>query len=147
MPAKIRPIHPDFQELLSMKSKELIKLYKDARAFLLEMNPDAVELVYHTHALTSVYSLSDKLGDAYCMLPIYTAHVNLGFNQGSQLPDPGRLLTGTGTLIRHIDINEPSDYRNDRVMKLVNEAIMFAQSNQKKPSSVQGITISKIKLK
>lgn len=60
---------------------------------------ESVELNYHTHALTSVYSVSKKLGDAFYMIPIYTNHLNLGFNKGTLLNDTSKLLRGTGKLI------------------------------------------------
>ena len=77
-----RPIHPDYQYFLDLKDQELIDLFKDLRAYILELYPDCNELLYHTHALTSVFSISEKLSDAFCMLPIYTNHMNLGFNKG-----------------------------------------------------------------
>lgn len=144
---KLRPIHPDFLFLLDFKEKEVIELFKDVRAFILEIYPDSNELLYHTHALTAVFSISDKLSDAFCMLPIYTNHVNLGFNKGTLLKDPNKLLTGTGNLIRHIDINKSSDYRNPKVKALVKEAIDFAIKDMDKPSKSAGMTISKIKKK
>jgi hypothetical protein len=140
-----RPIHPDFRFHLEHKEQPLIELFRDLRDFILALHPDANELLYHTHALTAVFSLSDKLGDAYCMLPIYTAHVNLGFNKGTLLDDPHQLLTGTGTLIRHIPVNTPADYRNPQVEALVRSAIAQAQADMAKPSKVLGKTISKIK--
>ena len=112
--AEIKPIHPDFQHLLDFKNQELIDLFSDLRTFILELHPDSNELLYHTHALTAVFSISEKLGDAYCMIPIYNNHLNLGFNKGTLLEDPDNLLTGTGNLIRHIPIKEKSDYRNDK---------------------------------
>jgi hypothetical protein len=139
-----RPIHPDFLAHLQHKDAKLIELFVDAREFLLEIHPEANELLYRTHALTAVFSLSEKLGDAYCMLPIYTNHFNLGFNRGTQLPDPHKLLTGTGNLIRHIDVSVPADYRNERVRDLVRSAIDFAKSDMDKPSKAVGRTISKI---
>jgi hypothetical protein len=140
-----RPIHPDFLHLLELKDQPLIDLYTDLRSFLLELHPDANELLYHTHALTSVYSISEKLGDAYCMIPIYTAHLNLGFNKGTLLKDPHKLLQGTGNLIRHIPIAKPGDYRNAKVMGLVKEAIAFAVADMDAPTKITGRTISKIK--
>lgn len=144
MPA-IRPIHPDFQFLLDLKSGPLIGLFKDARAFILELYPDSIELVYHTHALTSVFSTSEKLADAFCMLSIYSNHFNLGFNKGTLLKDPHKLLTGTGNLIRHIDITSKTDYRNPKVKALVNEAVAFSLKDREKTPKQMGITISKIK--
>lgn len=144
---KSRPIHPDFQFLLDFKVQEVIDLFKDLRAYILELYPDSNELLYHTHALTSVFSISDKLSDAFCMLPIYTNHLNLGFNKGTRLEDPNKLLTGTGNLIRHIDVKKPSDYRNPEATALIKEAIEFAIKDMDKPTKSIGKTISKINKK
>jgi len=142
-----RPIHPDFQFLLDFKEQNVIDLFKDLREYILELYPDNNELLYHTHALTAVFSVSDKLSDAFCMLPIYTNHLNLGFNKGTLLKDPDKLLTGTGNLIRHLDIKQPKDYRNPKVKALVKEAVAFAVKDMDKPSKSVGKTISKIKKK
>lgn len=142
-----RPIHPDFQYLLEFKDLEIIDLFTDLREYILELYPDSNELVYHTHALTAVFSISDKLSDAFCMLPIYSNHLNLGFNKGTLLKDPYKLLTGTGSLIRHIDVKKPTDYRNTKVKALIKEAIDFAIKDMDKPTKSIGKTISKIKRK
>lgn len=119
----------------------------DLRQYILQLCPGSIELLYHTHALTAVFSVSDKLGDAFCMLPVYTNHLNLGFNKGTLLKDPRRLLTGTGNLIRHIDISSPEDYRNAGVKALILEACQFAKNDMDRPSAIKGATISKIKRK
>ena len=142
---KLRKIHPDFLFLLEMKEQKLINLFKDLREYILEIHPDSNEMLYHTHALTTVFSISDKLGDAFCMLPIYTNHVNLGFNKGTLLKDPHQLLTGTGNLIRHIPVENPKDYRNKKVKDLIKSAVQLAIDEMDKPSSVKGKVISKIK--
>jgi len=140
-----RPIHPDFRLLLDLKSKAVIDLFTDLRQYILELCPEANELLYHTHALTAVFSLSEKLSDAFCMLPIYTGHLNLGFNKGTLLHDPHGLLTGTGNLIRHIDVAQNADYRNAKVKALILEAIQQARKDMEKPSKATGKTISKIR--
>ncbi|CAN1543925.1 Domain of unknown function DUF1801 [Flavobacteriaceae bacterium] len=142
-----RPIHPDFQFLLNYKDQEVIELFSDLRQYILDLYPDSNELIYHTHALTAVFSISEKLSDAFCMLPIYTNHLNLGFNKGTLLKDPNKLLTGTGNLIRHIDVKKTSDYRNPKVKALINAAIDFAIKDMDKPTKSIGATISKIKKK
>ncbi len=142
-----RPIHPDFQFLLDFKDNELIELFTDLRNYIIELHPDCNELLYHTHALTSVFCVSEKLADAFCMLPIYTNHLNLGFNKGTRLKDPNKLLTGTGNLIRHIAIKSKSDYRNPKVKALIKEAYDLAIKEMDKPATSVGKTISKIKSK
>ena len=141
----LRKIHPDFMRFLKFKDKPLILLYKDLRNYILEMSPECNELLYHTHALTSLYSVSEKMGDAFCMIPIYTAHLNLGFNKGALLDDPDQLLQGTGKLIRHIPIKSSTDFRNKNVKSLIKNAIEFAVSDISKPPKTTSQTISKIK--
>jgi hypothetical protein len=77
---KTRPIHPDFLELLQLKEQGLIDLFTGLRSFIIKLYPQCNELLYHTHALTAVFSVSDKLAGAFCMIPVYTSHLNLGFN-------------------------------------------------------------------
>lgn len=141
-----RPIHTDFRFLLDLKQKSLIDLYSGLREFILDLYPEANEILYHTHALTSVYSVSEKLTDAYCMIPIYANHLNLGFNKGTLLNDPYNLLKGTGNLIRHIPIESDTDYNNKKVKGLIKTAIQFAIKDMDNPSKIKCKTISKIKL-
>lgn len=142
---KLRDVHTDFQFYLDLKDKELISLFMDLRKYILELYPDCNELLYQTHALTAVFSVSDKLSDAFCMIPIYSNHLNLGFNKGTRLKDPHALLSGTGKLIRHIDVKKKSDYRNNKTKALIQEAIEFAINDMDTPSLHKGKTISKIK--
>lgn len=45
------------------------------------------------------------LGDAaFGYVNVFTSHVNVGFFQGSALPDPARLLQGSGKFMRHVKL-------------------------------------------
>ncbi len=45
------------------------------------------------------------LGDApFGYVNVFTAHVNVGFFHGASLPDPTRLLQGTGRFMRHVKL-------------------------------------------
>lgn len=140
----VRPIHADFLRLLERKEAPLVELYIAVRDMVLARQPEANELLYHTHALTSVYSISDKLGDAYCMIPIYTGHLHLGFNKGTLLKDPKQLLQGTGKLIRHIPITSINDLKDRAIPALVDKAAAFALADMERPTKVKGHTINKI---
>ncbi|WP_411767295.1 DUF1801 domain-containing protein [Winogradskyella sp. A3E31] len=143
--SETRELHPDFLRHLKYKEQALIDLYLELRSFILSIHPNSNELLYHTHALTSLYSVSEKMSDAFCMIPIYTNHFNLGFNKGALLNDPNNLLQGTGKLIRHIPINSTEDFQDKKVKGLLENAIALAieDSNAKKLN--EGLTISKIK--
>ncbi|MCC1484641.1 DUF1801 domain-containing protein [Winogradskyella immobilis] len=140
-----KDVHPHFLNVLKYKDQELIDLYIELRTFVLSHYPMSTELLYHTHALTSVYSLSEKLGDSFCMIPIYTSHLNLGFNKGALLSDPKQLLKGTGKLIRHIPITSVEDFKNNSVKALIKEAIELAQSESKSSQNQSFKVVSKIK--
>ncbi|MBC7936470.1 MAG: DUF1801 domain-containing protein [Rhizobacter sp.] len=143
--AKLNVIHPDFLFFLGLKEPQVIELFKDLREYILNIYPNCNELLYHTHALTTVFSISDKLSEAFCMIPIYTNHMNLGFNKGTLLHDPHQLLKGTGNLIRHIPVSKETDYRNKKVTDLVKVAIQLAIKDMDKPTKLTGTIISKIK--
>ena len=41
---------------------------------------------------------------AFAYVAAFTAHVNVGFFHGADLPDPARLLTGSGKRMRHVKL-------------------------------------------
>ena len=139
------PINSDFLYYLKDKDQALIELFTALRSFIWKLHPEANELLYHTHALTAVFTVSEKLSDGFCHIPIYTEHLNLGFNKGSLLDDPHNLLEGTGKWIRHIPVRSEADFRQNGVEELVQAAIALAQEDQTKPGKKQGQSISKIK--
>jgi hypothetical protein len=45
------------------------------------------------------------LGDVpFAYVNVFTSHVNVGFFHGAALPDPARLLQGTGKFMRHVKL-------------------------------------------
>ena len=140
-----REIHPDFLKHLKHKEQVLIDLYINLRDYILNIHPKSNELLYHTHALTSLYSVSEKMGDAFCMIPIYNNHLNLGFNKGTLLNDPQKLLQGTGKWIRHIPIENETEFNNQDIKDLINRAHELAMKDSNAKKLNQGLAISKIK--
>ena len=143
--SKTRELHPDFIKYLEIKEQSLIDLYVELRTYILGIQPNSNELLYHTHALTSLYSVSEKMSDAFCMIPIYSNHLNLGFNKGTLLKDPQNLLQGTGKWIRHIPIKSENDFKNQSVQELIIQAYELAHEDSTAKKLNQGLTISKIK--
>ncbi len=48
-------------------------------------------------------------------LTLSTSHVNVGFFHGATLPDPARLLQGTGKFMRHVKLR-PGIATNDEAL-------------------------------
>src|ERR1700676_4033666 len=45
------------------------------------------------------------LGDVpFAYVNVFTSHVNVGFFRGASLPDPARLLEGSGKFMRHVKL-------------------------------------------
>ena len=143
--ATSRELPDDFLYFLKRKDPALVDTFIDLRSYVISIYPESNELLYHTHALTAVYSVSDKLAEGFCHIPIYTEHLNLGFNKGTLVDDPQHLLQGTGKLIRHIPINSRQDYRNEDVRNLIINAVEFEMEDLDDESRIIGQTISKIK--
>lgn len=62
------------------------------------------------------------LGDAALgYVNVFTSHVNVGFFQGASLPDPARLLQGTGELMRHVKV-KPGTSETDAALSRLIEA-------------------------
>ena len=63
------------------------------------------------------------LGDApFGYVNVFTGHVNVGFFHGAALPDPGRLLQGTGKFMRHVKLRPETTTDAAALRKLINLA-------------------------
>jgi hypothetical protein len=63
------------------------------------------------------------LGDApFGYVNVFTSHVNVGFFQGASLPDPARLLQGTGKFMRHVKLRPGTTANAAALGKLIHTA-------------------------
>ena len=60
------------------------------------------------------------LGDApFGYVNVFTSHVNVGFFHGAGLPDPARLLQGTGKRMRHVKLRPGTAIDTASLRKLI----------------------------
>lgn len=79
------------------------------RKRVLAVMPAAHETVWDAiNAVSLAYSDTER-GTGVCHVATYSKHVNLGFNEGALMPDPLRLLVGTGKHIRHVTFTQWPD--------------------------------------
>jgi hypothetical protein len=63
------------------------------------------------------------LGDApFGYVNVFTSHVNVGFFHGAALPDPARLLQGTGKFMRHVKLKPGTSLNAAALSKLIDLA-------------------------
>ena len=79
-----------------------------------------------------------------CCFMVGKEHATFAFMRGAKLPDPEKLLEGTGKGVRHLKLRDVSDVRKPGVKKLVLEA---AKLNSKNPPSGKMVGMQKRKSK
>jgi hypothetical protein len=63
------------------------------------------------------------LGDVpFGYVNVFTSHVNVGFFQGASLPDPTRMLQGTGKFMRHVKLRPGTPANAEALSNLIGEA-------------------------
>jgi hypothetical protein len=115
------------QQLDAFLAKFTPALVKTARACIRKMRkrlPGAVEIVYDNwNGLVVGFSPTERVSDAVFSLMMCPRHVDLFFLRGTKLPDPHKLLQGSGKRVRHIKLYEPSDLDAGGVQELITVAV------------------------
>jgi hypothetical protein len=70
------------------------------------------------------YSYGPGYKDLICTIILSKKGIKLGFYKGSELPDPKKLLTGSGKVHRYIEIHSDEDVRNPALLELLTQAIV-----------------------
>jgi len=97
---------------------------------LRELVPGAVELVYDNYnALAVGFAATERASDAILSIALYPRWVSLFFLHGATLPDPKKLLKGSGSRVRHIVVDHPTVLDDPAVRALILAAIKFAPAH------------------
>ena len=115
------------------------------REFVWALYPETNELIYDNYnAVAFGWSPTDRAGDAFCSIAMFSDHVNFGFNRGSEIPDKYNILLGNGTLYRYIKIKDQSDFPAEHIRQLLQLACENSLSRIKPAKKVfRGETIVK----
>ena len=123
-----RAAGPDLRAFLGAFSPEIARIALRTRSLVLELAPSANEFIYDAYSAVAMgYGFTDRPGDGYCHVAVYSAWVNLGFQNGVDLPDPGGLLEGKGRRIRHIRIASLDDLHRPFVGQFLRAAMQSAR--------------------
>jgi len=101
---------------------------KEGRAALTRMRklvPGAVQLVYDNwNGLVVGFGPNERASDAVVSILILPDHVTLCFIQDApSLPDPERLLQGSGKVVRHIKLSSARDLDSPAIRALIKAAV------------------------
>jgi hypothetical protein len=120
----VRPPIPELLEFLSAYDKPVVALALALRKKVLTAAPLATETIYDAYSAVAIgYSFTGRLKEGFCHIAVYSQHVNLGFDWGTELPDPHKLLEGAGKRTRHVTLRNLSDVKDPRLEPLLRVAI------------------------
>src|SRR5277367_3306502 len=95
------------------------------RRWLRKRLPTAHEVVYEYKSwLVISYSPNEHGYEGVLAIRADANGVKLYFNRGKELPDPEKLLHGSGSQVRSIDVEGASTLARPEVARLIDEAIV-----------------------
>lgn len=92
------------------------------RAFVHQQLPGILEIPDPTANLIG-YGYGKGYEDGICTILLSKKGVKLGIWKGAQLPDPNKLLAGTGKVHRYVDIKTSKDIENPALAELLTTAL------------------------
>jgi hypothetical protein len=114
--------HQDFDKILTGFSSEVQDVAREARGLIYEVLPQVVEVVWERQKIAGYGTGPKKMTEHFCWIAPAKKHVGLGFNYGTELPDPDDLLEGTGKLFRHVKLSRIEDVHRPALRDLVQAA-------------------------
>ncbi len=111
-----------FDDLVRLSTGPLIPVVHRLRGVILEIHPDACEVVRLGDRAATYGCGPRKMIDGYAYIMPFKSWVNLGFYRGTSLADPEKLLEGTGVRMRHVKMRTVEDVERPGVRGLIREA-------------------------
>lgn len=112
----------ELEQFLTPYSPMVQALALKLRALIREVMPETIEqLDLPAHLIG--YGLDRTYKGLICGITLHTAHINLMFARGTELPDPEGLLAGTGKRARHVTIRQEADLERPGVRRLLISAL------------------------
>jgi hypothetical protein len=118
-------------QLASFIAKYMPEIATRAKAIRAEMRkryPTAMELAYDNYnALAIGYAPAEKSSEGIFSIALYPKWVSLFFLQAKGLPDPHRILKGTGNVAKHVVLDSPESLSDPAIEALMREAVARAR--------------------
>lgn len=111
-----------FEEILANFDHHVRDLAARSRALIEDVYPDVVEVPWPRQNVVGYGVGPKKMSEHFCYVALHKDHVNLGFNQGAELPDPAGLLEGPGKTLRHTKVAGPEDLEDPALRTLLEAA-------------------------
>lgn len=118
------------------------KLARSTRSALQKRLPTANQLVYDNYQFLAIgFATTERASDSMVSLAVSPKGVSLCFIYGAMLPDPDRILLGSGNQTRSIKLEGAATLKKTEVERLIKAAI--AQAKSPLPDKGKGTLIIK----
>lgn len=122
-----------FDEIVAGVSAQARELALQARALIQAVYPAVVEVPWPKQRVIGYGVGPKKMSEHFCYISVSKNHINVGFMYGAELPDPEKLLDGSGKLLRHVRITSPEELEHPALRELLEVASKHRMPD--KPSS------------
>jgi len=112
----------NIDNFLSQYNEQLFTNALKLREVLLANLPGIIEQV-DIPAKMIAYCYGQKYAELICTIIPSKKGLKLGFNRGVDLPDPEKLLEGTGKISRYVAIRSEQQIRSPAIKKLLASAL------------------------
>lgn len=114
----------ELQSLIARFAPGHLRLISAMRLALRRRLPSSYELVYeYRDAFVISFSPSEHGYEGVLAIRAGEGGVKLYFNRGKELPDPEKLLRGSGKLVRFIIVDDETTLARPAVVSLLDQAI------------------------
>jgi hypothetical protein len=119
-----------FEEILARFDPHVRELAVGARSLIEAVYPEVVEVPWPRQNVVGYGVGPKKMSEHFCYIALHKDHINLGFNQGAELPDPTGLLEGPGKTLRHTKIAEPDKLEQPALRTLLEAAAAYRMATR-----------------
>ena len=115
--------HGSFEEAIAESAPHAQELAIRIRELIGDVYPHVVEVPWPNQQTVGYGVGPKKMSEHFCYIGAHRNHVNLGFNYGSDLPDPDQRLEGSGKRFRHIKFHNAEDVKRWTLRRLLQAAV------------------------
>ncbi len=112
----------EIDSLLSQYDEQVRANALKLRKLLLASLPDVIEQL-DIPARMIAYCYGQKYAELICVIIPSKKGLKLGFNRGNTLPDPDKLLEGTGKISRYIQVRSGEQIDSEPVAAMIGSAL------------------------
>lgn len=113
-----------FEAILQGHTPQVREVAVALRRLVARVYPTSIETPRKGEGVTTYGIGPRKMIHAFAYIMPCTAHVNLGFYNGTRISDPNGLLEGTGKAARHVKLDSLTDVASPGIKALIEASIL-----------------------